>query len=284
MGSKVKYPQLADRGWLEDQYSRQGKSTLRIAAEVGCSPATVQLRLQQFGIGRRSRAATGRWRAKPCQQCGGEFQPKAPAQRFCDDCWLEVQRTCGRCGKEFVLQVNGVRAKHRRHHSRRYCDSCVAELRGEPKTRQAQESGGTMSRRITKYGYVEVNLGYQPAQVGVPQVGPNGTIVVPNVDDGGYIYLGRVLEHRWVMEQVLGRKLRDDEIVHHKNGNRQDNRPENLEVWLLATNHKGIRPEDLLAHALDVLLRYDPGAAHELLARYGFIPSGEVIELPVLEG
>ena len=38
------------------------------------------------------------------------------------------------------------------------------------------------------------------------------------------------LEHRWVMEQVLGRPLRTDEQVHHKNHNRLDNRPENLEV------------------------------------------------------
>jgi HNH endonuclease len=282
MGNNVRYPQLADRDWLEDQYSRQGKSTLQIAEEVGCSSATVQLRLQQFDIGRRNRASTGRWRAKPCQECGNEFEPQSPAQLYCDDCWGKVNLVCQRCDKPFVLQVSGYRKKHRQFQSRRYCDPCVSELRGEPKTRQAQESGGTMSRRITKYGYVEVNLGYQPAVPGQPMAGPNGKIVVPVLKDG-YVYLGRVKEHRWVMEQVLGRKLRDDEIVHHKNGNRQDNRPENLEVWLLTDNHKGQRPEDLLAHALDVLLRANPGAAHELLARYGFIPAGTVIELPALE-
>lgn len=50
----------------------------------------------------------------------------------------------------------------------------------------------------------------------------------------GYIYITRdgkqVMEHRWLLEQYLGRKLLDSEVVHHINGRRRDNRIENLQI------------------------------------------------------
>jgi hypothetical protein len=67
---------------------------------------------------------------------------------------------------------------------------------------------------------------------------------------------GYVLEHILVMEETIGRPLVKGENIHHKNGVRTDNRPENLELWV-KTQPAGQRVEDLVVWAKEILERYD---------------------------
>jgi hypothetical protein len=107
------------------------------------------------------------------------------------------------------------------------------------------------------------------AALGHAGPGPAGRLKAPdgagNVSRG-YRYVTvdgqKVAEHRWVMEQQLGRPLEPDEEVHHKNRIRDDNDPSNLELWCVP-QPRGGRAGDLVAFYVE---RY-PELAAEVLRK-----------------
>lgn len=76
------------------------------------------------------------------------------------------------------------------------------------KMSEAKRIGGIGHKKIRKDGYIAI---YFPDH--------------PNSNKDGYI-----LEHKLVMECLIGRHLKNDEVVHHINQKRDDNRKENLQL------------------------------------------------------
>lgn len=275
-----KYPQLADRAWLYDQYVTQQKSTTQIGREVGCTFDFVGYRLRQHEIPIRPRGGGGitHWEPKQCARCGEEFTPNGPAAKFCADCRHRPRtvapKQCKQCEKEFTPQTPIARycskeclnASKRYGHRPRLCERCGEEFQpsgpaamycsavcragarsceqcgkvfGLMVPEHASDRTGTWTvyqrrfcsddcvsawrsencagRAITPEGYVEIT---------VPSTGHR------DIDDKGYSRInlgtgrygrGRMREHRWVMEQRLGRRLLSHEEIHHKNMIRSDN-------------------------------------------------------------
>ena len=92
-----------------------------------------------------------------------------------------------------------------------------------------------------------------------------GYVMVPDPDykqrplsKGGYVKRD-IAQHRLVMEQHLGRWLLPKENVHHINGNRTDNRIENLELWS-ESQPAGQRVLDKIAWAKEILATYEKDA------------------------
>jgi hypothetical protein len=94
----------------------------------------------------------------------------------------------------------------------------------------------------------------------VKRMGPAPKDPTRYVMKSGYIIIyppnrRSILEHRFVMEMHLGRRLVKGENVHHINGIKDDNRIENLELWN-TTQPKGQRVVDKIAWAEEILALY----------------------------
>lgn len=88
---------------------------------------------------------------------------------------------------------------------------------------------------------------------------PDGYVSIKRMGHPNARANGWILEHRAVMSDALGRPLRKGENVHHKNGDRKDNRIENLELWTKA-QPAGQRVSEKIAWAIAFLSDYRPQA------------------------
>lgn len=157
----------------------------------------------------------------------GDVQPDRPL------------RVAGTCSVEFC---------DRKLHASGLCGTHYRRLRTRGSTEDATPVGQLPrpSPKRTSKGWITAGYRYVP-------VAEDERILA-----GGALYLA---EHRLVMARHLSRPLREDESVHHRNGDRLDNALANLELWSTA-QPAGQRVSDKVVWAVALLSRYAP----ELLA------------------
>lgn len=100
--------------------------------------------------------------------------------------------------------------------------------------------------KFLRWGNTEGKAGEPPHR----RVNTSGYVEVYELETGRY-----KLEHRALIEKRIGRSLLPHENVHHINGDRQDNRIENLELWS-SSQPAGQRVKDKAAWAREIILLY----------------------------
>lgn len=145
-----------------------------------------------------------------CNRCNKGFSPNSNRQVYCSTECKRGSGICENCGKKYVFSHHG---------AKRFCStSCHYEHKCPIGT---VRDGGS--------GYKIIKVA--PGTLGI------------KTRRGTHSKNNWMWEHRYVMQQMLGRPLQKNENVHHINGRRDDNRPENLELWK-KSQPAGIRSAD----------------------------------------
>lgn len=121
------------------------------------------------------------------------------------------------------------------------CAICGEDVPATPRGYQRRTCGRACADRLRA-----THTGRRPSNYkGSTKTGA-GYVYVHRPDHPNATAKGYVAEHRLVMEERLQRYLHPIERVHHRNGVRNDNRPENLECWVIGSKDPhGARASDL---------------------------------------
>lgn len=173
-----------------------------------------------------------------CQNCGQEFEVykswvRRGRRKFCTwECRVAHQRTLTGEASPRWGKTHTAEARERM--------SAAVRATNQTHDRNPNWRGG---KYTDTHGYRHVAAKYLTPKT--------LAIVGPMVTKGGY-----VLEHRLVAALELGRPLTAGEVVHHLNGDKMDNRPENLEV---ADRSKHSQEHRLIERELSVLRKENAG-------------------------
>lgn len=161
----------------------------------------------------------------------------------------------GLCHGHYLRVVRNRAVQPERPLSRRVNTTCTVD--GCERAAFARGMCRPHANRQRKYGDVQADKPIR--EVSGTGYTRHGYRYVPVAAELRYLTGGQTpyAEHRLVMARALGRALWPDESVHHRNGRRQDNRFENLELWT-RWQPSGQRVEDRVLHAVELLERYAP--------------------------
>lgn len=204
-----------------------------------------------------------------CEWCPQRFTPKpgSYANRFCSkDCKADaraagvpMRRDAGNLGEGTVLKpcdnpvceksVKVTKARQEKS-ERHYCSSACYQVAGIADS--GRQSGFLSGAKRT------VRIGNRGAEYRELQTVDG--VKMGYLDRAGYVKVrwpehpsaradGCVLQHRMVMEEILGRQLLRTEEVHHADGRRDHNEPSNL-LLLIKSHPSGAAVDDLIEQLL----------------------------------